>query len=309
MSFAVVLLQATPTIDATVILNAIKGHQLAPVVAVVLYFLAAAIKQGWLGTWLQAKLSPRFLPFLSPVAGVLSLSSVEILAGAPWLSAVVDGLMAGLGPILGHEVVVEAWRNGKEIVPAKKSSSSGGGSIIPLAPPAPKISDKPEPPTAAYVSIVWARRVLVCFVLATMTVTTGCAATQQWWDNFQKDPAAQVRSFVQYVQSFAQTASTVWAMVSPLLGANTPQANADFNAAMATLNQTLGVAQDAVQTALAAQQPTLDLNTVFAPVQDAVARVLSVISTWKNTTTASARSIGGAQDTLTHQAGVIARWH
>src|SRR5258708_9430967 len=112
-----ILLQANTAavIDPAAIVAALRAHQWMLVAAFAIYAVALLAKQGWLGTWFQTHLPPRALPFISPIAGILFLSSSEMIAGKPWLNALVDGLLAGFLPLIGHELVVESARGGKEL--------------------------------------------------------------------------------------------------------------------------------------------------------------------------------------------------
>lgn len=61
--------------------------------------------------------------------GVLS----KVAAGVSWPAAIVAGLLAGVGAISGHELVVEGIRNGRDIgVP--KSGGGGPGAGLPIIP-------------------------------------------------------------------------------------------------------------------------------------------------------------------------------
>ena len=91
--------------------------------------IVATAKQGWLGSWIAKKLPPAALPYLALVLGTLGVASAEIIAGKPVLQALIDGFVAGMGSIVGHDTLVEGMRGGKEIIPEKKSAF--------LDPPAP----------------------------------------------------------------------------------------------------------------------------------------------------------------------------
>lgn len=187
------------------------------------------------------------------------------------------------------------------------ASGGGRGSIVPMPVPTPKITDKPEPPAAAYVSLVWARRVMVCFALATVTVVTGCGS---WIQSVLSNPQAVITSFAQYVQAFIVTATTVWNALAPLLGTSTAQGTAEFNAAIDSVNAALSVAEDAIQTAVALNQPNIDLGAVFKPVQDAVQHVLDTVAKWKQAVNQAppSASFADANDRLQHQAAQIKAW-
>jgi hypothetical protein len=137
------------SVDATAFVDAFKGHQWALLAALVIYAFAALSKQGWLGTTLQAHLPKRMLPFLAPLTALLLLSTGEMIFGKiPWPTAILDGFIAGWLPIVGHQVVIESMRGGKELVPAKKPNGGSADpqvvkiSVLPLAPAPPPRNER-----------------------------------------------------------------------------------------------------------------------------------------------------------------------
>jgi hypothetical protein len=96
--------------------------------------LVALAKQGWFSTWVANRLPSRYLPFVALVIGVAGTSSAEIIAGAPWQRALLDGLMAAATSVFGHQAVVEGMRNGKEIIPERKAPA-----LVPPPPPVPQV--------------------------------------------------------------------------------------------------------------------------------------------------------------------------
>lgn len=177
-------------------------------------------------------------------------------------------------------------------------SDSGRGSVSAPQPP-------PKPPTAAR-SMLWPGRTIAVVMACVLTCPTGCAAASQWWQQFLDQPAATISSFVTYVEGFVQTAQAIWALLSPALGTNTAQANADFNSAVASLEDALSALQDGVQAAVAAQQPSPDFTTLVSAVQDAVAKVVAIIQQWQPH--AAGVSVESMTATLQHQAQQIHAW-
>lgn len=103
--------------------DAVFAHQWVLFGALVIGLFVALVKQGQLGTWLQAKMPPRFIPFFAPCIGALGLTSSEVIAGKPWQGAVVDGINAGILAVFGHQLIIEGMRNGKELVKDKAPSN------------------------------------------------------------------------------------------------------------------------------------------------------------------------------------------
>jgi hypothetical protein len=178
-----------PAPDPSVLFNAIYAHQWAVVVGFVLYLAFALTKQGWFGTWLQAKLPSKYYSIVVPLFGVLGTEAVALVQGTPWTTALLNGLLSGITAVMAHESVVEAVRGGKEIVPAKSSKSNGGGpaSVKPVAPPAAPPPPAP-PPAAAMVGLVLlALFASGCLAVPTVQVTpqnqaevSGCTANANW---------------------------------------------------------------------------------------------------------------------------------
>lgn len=83
--------------------------------------LVAFAKQGWFSTALAERLPARYLPFVATGVGVLGTMSAEVIAGAGWQKALMDGLGAAMGAVFGHQAIVEAARGGKEFVPPTKA--------------------------------------------------------------------------------------------------------------------------------------------------------------------------------------------
>lgn len=108
------------------------------------WVLLAAIAIGIVVRLLKAdsKLIPavvpaKWRPWLAIGLGIGSGVLEAVATGKPWKSALVGGLVSGVLPILGHELVVESLRSGKEIggdklaePPAPQPPSITGGGIL-----------------------------------------------------------------------------------------------------------------------------------------------------------------------------------
>lgn len=111
---------------------------------------------------------------LGIVSGVLD----KIANGTPWKDAIVGGLGAAFTAIVGHEMLIESMRGGREIpVPGlmKPPSGSDGG---PYRTPAPK---DPPPPSKPVVPPQSAAMMLLVVALGALlpTTQTGCGASFQ----------------------------------------------------------------------------------------------------------------------------------
>jgi hypothetical protein len=106
--------------DLTPFINAIKAHQWVLFGALIIFFLVGLTKQGWFSAWLAVRLPSRFLPYYALVISCLTLGSSEVIAGKGWQTALSDCFMAVVAAIVTHQITIEGWRGGKEIVPATK---------------------------------------------------------------------------------------------------------------------------------------------------------------------------------------------
>jgi hypothetical protein len=102
---------------------ALLAHQWLIAGALVVPFIVAAMKQGWVTRWLAVHLPPAALPWLAVGLGALTVGSADVLAGKAWQQAVFDGLAAGVLAVFAHQTVVEGARSGKEIIPEKKPAT------------------------------------------------------------------------------------------------------------------------------------------------------------------------------------------
>ena len=58
---------------------------------------------------------PRWRAVVAMALGLLAGVMERVVGGTAWTQAIVDGLLAGGLPVVGHELVVESMRDGKEI--------------------------------------------------------------------------------------------------------------------------------------------------------------------------------------------------
>jgi leucyl aminopeptidase (aminopeptidase T) len=104
-----------------------------------------------------------------------------------------------------------------------------------------------------------------------------------WWKNFESNPVAEVQSFEQGVQVVLNDAQLAWTIVQPYLPPATAAAiNLQFNNAVFAVNHALVALNDAVQAAVAAQNPNPDFSAMMASVTDAIAQVIAIIDQYTN---------------------------
>lgn len=108
--------------DFNAFLAAAVAHKWVLLGALFIGAFVATAKQGWLGNAMQKQLPPRWIPFLAPIYAAMTVGSTEIIAGKTWqvsLSESWGALVAGVLAIVGHQLVIEGIRNGKELIPNK----------------------------------------------------------------------------------------------------------------------------------------------------------------------------------------------
>ena len=153
---------ATETVDPSdlgsllpALVAAVQTHAWTMVAALVVGALIAFCKQGWASKWLDAKLTPAVIPWVSYALTFLSAAAADVIAGQPWPAALQAAFLAGFVPMVGHQFVIESLRGGKEIVPQKPPSrpSPPSRDIPRDAPTTPALghidTDPPPPPPRA----------------------------------------------------------------------------------------------------------------------------------------------------------------
>lgn len=103
--------------DLSPLLDALAAHNYLMVVALLVATLVGLAKSGWMSAWLASKLPAIARPWVALALGALGTMSAAVVAGGDIKKALLDGLMAALAAIAGHELVVESARGGREVVP------------------------------------------------------------------------------------------------------------------------------------------------------------------------------------------------
>jgi hypothetical protein len=107
-------------LDLNAILAAIAAKAWVLLVALVVFAVVGAAKQGWLSAWLARKLPAKLLPYLAMTLSFLGTVASAIIAGQRLSAAFGAGFAALPWATLLHEVVVEGWLGGREPIPEKK---------------------------------------------------------------------------------------------------------------------------------------------------------------------------------------------
>jgi len=105
----------------------------------------------------------------------------------------------------------------------------------------------------------------------------GCGST--WWENFQSNPVAQVQTFESTVQIGLNGAQVAWTFLQPYLPpAQVASINQVFQNAIATVNHSLSILNDAVAADVAAKTTDPNFTALMAAVSDAFNQVLAIIA-------------------------------
>lgn len=105
--------------DLTPFIAAWQAHNWVLFAALTIGAFIALSKQGWFGAYVQAHMPARALPYYAVALSVIGAATTEIVAGVPLNTALAHAAAAALLAIVGHNVVIEGLRSGKEIVPEK----------------------------------------------------------------------------------------------------------------------------------------------------------------------------------------------
>lgn len=123
-------------IDGVVQLAA--AHSWVPMAAAVAWVLVRISKDDRAVRWFRVEIDPRWRAWASAILGLVFGVLHKLATGGTWGEAIVGGLVAGNGATVGHELIVESIRKGRDIGMAKEDAP-------PAPPPQPIISIKPPP--------------------------------------------------------------------------------------------------------------------------------------------------------------------
>lgn len=309
--------QVTPSPQDLIgqLVAAASAHEWLLFTALIVGFVVALTKQGWLGTWLQSKFPSAVLPYWAMILGFGGTFSIDVIAGKTWQAALFDGfsgLLAAFISIAGHQTVIEHMRAGKELLPRapwmpKPPAPPGTG---PANYPQVKLeSVKPQPPsTAKRETLYFPKRLAIGALACVMSLTSFAVVglvdcTPANWQNFQNI----AEQFITYVSVAVQGLQALWAILQPLIpAAQQAQAVVDYNNALLAVNSALAGLQDAVQAGNAVQQAPANYSQLASAVQDAFAQLFKVVTQWQSL--APSGSAKTAADGLQHQASKIAAW-
>ncbi len=112
--------------DLTPFITAFVAHQWALFAALIVGLVVALSKQGWLSSWLAAKIPPAVRPWYALAISLLTTGSGDIVSGKTWQAALQDVALTFVTAMMGHQIVIESLRHGVELI--KRKSSAGGAS-------------------------------------------------------------------------------------------------------------------------------------------------------------------------------------
>lgn len=126
------------------------------------------------------------------------------------------------------------------------------------------------------------KRFFALFVVLSITCTAGCAQFSQWWQNFEKDPVAQVQSFEQGAQIVLSDIAVAWESIKIFLpAAVVAQAQQQFDKAVASVNHALAALQDAVQAAVDAKNDAPNFSKAILDVNNAIQEIIAIVNTYR----------------------------
>jgi hypothetical protein len=321
-----------PGLNVTDVLNAIAAHQWLALVLLVAVYLRKLLSPGSAFPW---TVPVNWRPAIVGAAGLVVAVVSSKQAGSSWESALVIGATGGalttfldglVVALFGSPAAAPSWAKAILAIiedvapPAPPASGSGGG--VSKAPLSAVVNDPPAAVRTRVGSrvarVVWpwalgGSGLAGAVGMASLPVSlTGCSA---WWQELQTNPQAAVAQIIQYVEDFLTGAQALWAVISPLLGASVaPQANLQFNNAVAAVTDASAALQDAVAAAAAAQQSTPNFSALIANVQAAVQQVVAIVAIYTVNpdagTSSAAKASPPAQQLaeFNREAAVIAGW-
>lgn len=147
------------SVDTTHLTELLYAHKWVPIAAIVIGLLVRLQKTGKLP--LLDKIPPNYRSWLALGLGLVSGVLDRVVQGTHWLTAILDGLLAGVLAITAHDTLIEGLRSGKEI--------GGGGAKAPDPSPVPADDLKPPSNGGKILGIA-------IFVAATQFITSGIVA-------------------------------------------------------------------------------------------------------------------------------------
>lgn len=76
--------------------------------------------------WLHV--APKWRPVVAFALGVVAAAFDFAAMGTPWPNAIAKGFLASFGAVVGHHLVIEKGRGGKELpIPLARDVPKGGG--------------------------------------------------------------------------------------------------------------------------------------------------------------------------------------
>lgn len=120
-------------------------------------------------------------------------------------------------------------------------------------------------------------------LVALVFTLSGCAAVQAWWASFQADPVAQVQTFETDTQIVISNLTTAWNIIVVFLPPTVvPQAQQQFNNAIAAANHVLQALQNLVQAAIDAKNNAPDFSAALLDVSNAVQQIVAIVTLYQN---------------------------
>jgi hypothetical protein len=105
----------------TLLIDALLSHQWVVVAAVVIHLIVRLLKSPRI-PWVS-KIPPRVRTLIAVLLGFAGAGLQALAAGVDWRRALAENLIAALLAIVGHDVLIEWLRGGRELGQPKKGGS------------------------------------------------------------------------------------------------------------------------------------------------------------------------------------------
>lgn len=157
--------------DIDQLVTLMQTHAWIPLASVVIGLAVRLVKSDKAVAWFPIAIPPQVRSWLALGLGLIAGVLDKVVAGAPWPTAMLGGLVAAISAISGHELVVESLRGGRDIGVPK--GAGGGGGDAPKV-PIKLASLKPDAPVGPYSHMVRHHLVRLACVCMAGVVFVGC---------------------------------------------------------------------------------------------------------------------------------------
>ena len=131
------------SLELQALLDLAMQHKWVALAALAIGTLVRSMKED--SPVLPINVPARWRPLLAILLGVASGVLQKAAAGTAWRVALAGGVVSGVAAIVGHDILIESLRGGKEMPWGARKSEDAKPSIPPVAAPEPPAADPPKP--------------------------------------------------------------------------------------------------------------------------------------------------------------------